>query len=211
MSTKEPTLPLFLMLVGHKDRRRELIQGHESLARVFDVIDIQPWSDDEVEKFYQKAFGSIDMVADDVALKIMVQYTGGLPVIAHELGDAVFQLRGANQKITPGLATDAVVRAAKIVGLKHLEPKVFEAIQSSRYRSILATIASEPGIFKRGEVLDKLNEEEKKVVDNFLQRMKSLDVLEQVPAEGPGHWRFTSSLHHIYFILQSQELSGGAP
>ena len=211
VSTKEPPLPLFLMLVGHEDRRRELIQGHESLARVFDVVDIRPWSDEEVAKFYQKAFGSIDMVIDDVALDIMVQYTGGLPVIAHEIGDAVFQLTEANGKVTSRLATHAVMRAAHIVGLKHLEPKVFEAIQSKRYRSILATIASERGLFKRGEVLNKLEEEERRVVDNFLQKMKGLDVLEQVPAEGPGYWRFTSNLHHIYFMLQSHELSGGRP
>ena len=211
VSTKDPPLPLFLMLVGHKDCRRDLIRGHESLARVFDVVDILPWSDEEVTKFYQKAFGSVGMTVDDIALKIMVQYTGGLPVIAHEIGDAAFQLAEAKETVTSGLAANAVLRAAKIVGLKYLEPKVFEAIQSRRYRSILATIASEPGMFKRGKILNKLDEGEKRVADNFLQKMKGLDVLEQVPAEGPGYWRFTSNLHHMYFILQSHGLGDGGP
>ena len=57
---------------------------------------------------------------------------------------------------------------------------------------------------KRSDVLKELGAGEKDVLDNFLRKMRDLGVLEQVPDRGPGHWRFTSHLHRLYFLLQAK-------
>ena len=92
VATAKKPLPLFLLLVGLEERRRELIANHESLARVFHLVDIRPWSDEEATEFFSKTFQSVGMTVEDDALKFMVRYTGGLPVLGHEIGDAVFRV-----------------------------------------------------------------------------------------------------------------------
>lgn len=197
--------PLFLMLVGMEERRRELIEQNESLARIFDLVNIRPWSEKEASDFYRTAFSSVGMTIEDDALFIMTQYTGGLPVLGHEIGDGAFRMSDRNH-VAFAEALDGIVSAAEIVGMKHVEPRVMEAIRSARYRSILRTLAQRDGarVFKRKEVIDELKPKEKRVLDNFLRKMRKLGVLEQVPDQGPGYWRFTSNLHYLYFSMEAR-------
>ena len=98
-----------------------------------------------------------------------------------------------------------VVRAAEIIGRKLLEPQLFRAIQSDRYRSILRKMADEPSrtTFQRGELVARLTEEERQVLDNFLRRMRSLGAL-QIDPEVRGGYRFPNRLHALYFWMESQ-------
>ena len=60
-----------------------------SLARVFELFDIAPWSDDEAMDFYRKSFDAGGAKVADSDMHQLVRFTGGLPVLAHEIGDAV--------------------------------------------------------------------------------------------------------------------------
>ena len=208
VATAKKPLPLFLLLVGLEERRRELIANHESLARVFHLVDIRPWSDEEATEFFSKTFQSVGMTVEDDALKFMVRYTGGLPVLGHEIGDAVFRVT-EGEVVGPAAVTSGVVRAARIVGSKHIEPTVIEAIKSAKYKSILGKVSASDMVFKRSEVLEELGSGERSVLDNFLRKMRDLGVLEQVSDSGPGYWRFTSILHRLYFLLQSRVADAG--
>ena len=203
VATAKKPLPLFLLLVGLEERRRELIANHESLARVFHLVDIRPWSDEEAEEFFVRTFTSVGMTFADDALDFLVNYTGGLPVLGHEIGDAVFRVM-EGEVVGHKTVLSGVVRAARIVGSKHIEPTVIEAIRSAKYRSILRKVSAKDMVFKRSEVLEELGSGERSVLDNFLRKMRDLGVLEQVPDHGPGYWRFTSVLHRLYFILTSR-------
>jgi hypothetical protein len=193
-------------------RRQELIKAQPSLARLFDLVEIRAWSEDETRALYQKAFSTVGIEIERPALDVLTRYAGGLPVLTHEIGDAAFNLDTDN-RIDEAEALKAVIIAADIVGRKHLEPQVFQAIRSTHYRSILRKLAGEPFEvgFQRSEVLHYLSGEEVGVFDNFLRRMSQLGVVRRDTKRGAGAYRFTNLLHYLYFWMEAErvkEISG---
>ncbi len=203
IATSREQLPLFLLLVGLDERRHSLISHQPSLARVFDLIEIQAWSNDETKTFFQNSFSEVGVSVDEEALDLLVRFTGGLPVLAHEIGDAVFN-KAKDNHIDMGDAINGLFNAADIVGRKHIEPKVFQAIRSTTYRTILRKVAIDPGAFyfHRNEIIRRLNQEEAKVFNNFLNRMTRLGVIVKEKEKGAGVYRFVNRLHHLYFWLE---------
>ena len=201
-SQQEPRL--CILLVGLEERRQELIRSQPSLARVFDLVDIAPWSDAEAEQFYRESFASGNATLPVAGLRFLVQYTGGLPVLAHEIGDAVWHA-ARTQTIAQDELYYGVFRAAEIIGRKLLEPQIFQAIQSDRYRSILRKMADAPSRtkFQRGELVARLTEGERKVLDNFLRRMRNLGAV-QIDPQVRGGYRFPNRLHALYFWMSQQ-------
>lgn len=197
---------LCILVVGLEDRRRELLASQPSLARVFEIVDISPWSDEEVAEFYQQSFalGGATVPAEDIGA--MVRYTGGLPVLAHEIGDAVWR-NAHDLDINRREVAGGIITAAEVIGSKLLEPSILQALQSERYRSILRKIAEEPRMhFRRSEVLARLEHEGQRVLDSFLRRMKELGAIEADP-ETRGGYRFPNRLHALYFFMESQQHS----
>ena len=203
IATSGGELRLCILVVGLEERRRELVENQPSLARVFELIDIAPWSDDEVRQFYSASFGARGAEVSEEGLEMLVRSTGGLPVLAHEIGDAVWRTaKGpdiANSDILPG-----IFMAADVIGRKLLDPQVFSAIRSERYHSIFGKMADLPGTrFLRAQLREFLTDEEAKSLDNFLRRMTALGALERDP-ETRGAYRFPNLLHALYFSMESQ-------
>ena len=203
ISTSEQEMPLCILVVGLEERRQELIEGQPSLARVFELIDISPWSDDETSEFYQNAFQSMNAKIEEPELSRLVQFTGGLPVLAHEIGDAVWRAAQSSE-INAREVSQGIFIAAEIIGRKLLEPQIFRAIRSERYRSILRKMAGESQMyFRRAELVANLTEKEAKVVGSFLQRMKKLGAIETIDGVRGGY-KFPTFLHALYFRLESE-------
>ncbi len=203
-ATSGAPLPVCLWIVGLEERRQEMIRLQPSLARIFDLIDIHPWAAEEAAEFFRTTFHREAVDVEAEALQIMVEFCGGLPVLAHEIGDAVWRLT-ERPPVTPALAWRGVFEAAEIIGRKLLEPQVLQAIHSQRYRSILRKLSRPPATsFRRAELLRTLSAEEKKVCDNFLNRMRKLNVIVRDPEGGPGAYRFSNRLHSLYFSIEAQ-------
>ena len=203
ISTSEQKMPLCILVVGLEERRQELIEGQPSLARVFELIDISPWSDDETSEFYQNAFRSMNAKIEKPELSRLVQFTGGLPVLAHEIGDAVWRA-AQSLEISAREVSQGIFIAAEIIGRKLLEPQIFRAIRSERYRSILRKMAGESQMyFRRAELVANLTEKEAKVVGSFLRRMKKLGAIETIDGVRGGY-KFPTFLHALYFRLESE-------
>ena len=203
ISTSEQKMPLCILVVGLEERRQELIEGQPSLARVFELIDTSPWSDDETSEFYQNAFQSMNAKIGEPELSRLVQFTGGLPVLAHEIGDAVWRT-AQSLEINAREVSQGIFIAAEIIGRKLLEPQIFRAIRSERYRSILRKMAGESQMyFRRAELVANLTEKEAKVVGSFLQRMKKLGAIETIDGVRGGY-KFPTFLHALYFRLESE-------
>ncbi len=203
ISTSEQKMPLCILVVGLEERRQELIEGQPSLARVFELIDISPWSDDETSEFYQNAFRSMNAKIEEPELSRLVQFTGGLPVLAHEIGDAVWRA-AQSLEINAKEVSQGIFIAAEIIGRKLLEPQIFSAIRSERYHSILRKMAGESQMyFRRAELVANLTEKEVKVVGSFLRRMKKLGAIE-TNVGVRGGYKFPNLLHALYFRLESE-------
>lgn len=203
IATSQQETKLCILVVGLEERRRELVASQPSLARVFELIDISPWSDDEVFEFYRNSFRTGKASVSEANLRKLVSFTGGLPVLAHEIGDAVWRT-AERLEIRDAEVRDGIQMAAEVIGRKFLDPQVFKAIHSERYHSIFRKMAGEPRTrFRRAELRELLTDAEKKGLDNFLRRMTSLGALEKDP-EVRGGYRFPNLLHALYFWMESQ-------
>ncbi len=210
IGTQNKPFHVCILVVGLEERRLSLIKLQPSLARVFDITEIRPWSEEETSNFYQQSFqrtAAIQVSAE--ALATMVQFTGGLPVFAHEIGDAVWR-----QALKPTVKLDEAIAgifdAAEIIGRKFLEPQIFQAIRSPRYRSILRKLADRSlnPLLQRAEIRKKLTVEENRVLDNFLNRMKQLGAIVPENEAGVGSYRFANQLYQLYFQLESARAKG---
>jgi len=210
IATSMQPLPLCLSLVGLEERRQSLVSLQPSLARIFDVIDIKTWTEEETRDFFRTAFSKVSVPVDEKALSVMSRFAGGLPVLAHEIGDATFK-EDTDNRIDERDAINGVVTAADIIGRKHLEPQVFQAIRSARYREILRKIAQKQFevSFKRRDLHPLLSEDQAKVFNNFLTRMKKLGVIQTDLEGGRGTYRFTNRLHALYFWLEAERAKKG--
>ena len=205
IATSREPLPLCLLMVGTEERRQAMIDLQPSLARYFDLVEIRAWGPQETRDFFKKGFSSVGMTIDDGATDFLSRFAGGLPMLAQEIGDAAFVVDTDGQ-VNQADAVRAVMAAADVVGRKHLQPQVFHAIRSRQYRMIIRKVAREPfeAVFKRKEVLSRLTETEKKVFDNFLQRMRRLGVICPDPEQGMGVYRFSHLLHYFYFWMEAE-------
>ena len=203
IATSDVETRLCMLVVGLEARRQELVRRQPSLVRVLDPIDIAPWSDDEVMDFYRGAFREGNAEISQTSLRMLALYTGGLPVLAHELGDAVWRT-ARGPKILLGEVADGVAAAAAVVGRKLLEPGIFRAITSERYRSIFRKMIDDPHQmhFRRAQLRNRLTEQERGVLDNFLRRMKKLGAIEADP-EVQGGYRFPNRLYGLYFRMST--------
>lgn len=205
VATHYRDFPVFIMLIGLPEKRDTLAHLQPSLMRIFRVIDIEKLSDKEVEQFLSNAFDRVGIRVIPAAMKFMVQYSSGLPLLMHEIGDAAFWL-DRDGIIDGEDAIQGVLTAAEKVGEKYLDPKVYMAIKSPRYRSILRKLGAVPITrnFKKKDVEATLNESEKRVFHNFLRRIRELGVIETDIEKERGTYRFVNEIYPIYIWMESE-------
>ncbi len=194
-------LPLFLILCGTPQRHREIIERHKPADRVFEIAHIEIMSNEEVQEFFHKAFDRAGLRIDEDALAVLTTYSGGLPKLMHLVGDAAFWI--ADGAVTKDTAVRAVLAAAEDVGRKFVEQQVYRAIRSQAYRSILRKLARHEFdlSFRKRDLEKGLTQDERRKLNNFLQRMKRLGVL--VPGEERGQYVFRDRLTRLYMRMEA--------
>ncbi|MDP8242981.1 MAG: ATP-binding protein [Candidatus Hinthialibacter antarcticus] len=202
VAIKQKPFPVTLVLVGLAERRNQLIYTQPSLDRVFDLIDILPFEEAKSNDFFLNAFNTVNVKIKDDALKVLWQYSQGYPVFMHEIGDAVFK-HDNDGVISSEDVYLGSVDATQVIGKKYIESNVLSAVHSPKYKSILKRFSKREiaFAFTRQESLEKLNNEESKVFDNFIRRMKKLNVICQNNELGLGTYQFTSLPYYLYFTL----------
>lgn len=198
-------LPLCLLFVGIEEQRQELGKNNPSVLRIFDLINIKPWSNEETSDFYKKAFGSRKIELKNSDLDLLARFTGGLPFFAHVIGDAVWHI-ASSLNISENEIVDGILLAANVIGQRWIEPQIFSALRSEQYRSILRKIADDAPLqlqFRRSDLVRNLTDKEKKAMDNFLRRMEKLGALKR-DTETLGGYQFPNHLHLLYFHMEAQ-------
>ena len=199
-------MPIFVLLVGFEELRQSLIQNQPSVARIFELVEIMPWNSDETRNFYEKSFERAGVTTDGDALDTLSIYAGGLPVLAHEIGDATYK-EDQDNHIDDNDAVQGILTAAEIVGRKYLQPQVFQAIRSANYKNILRKLSISDvalSVFTRREIREILDQREQSVFDNFIRKMKDLGVIESNPEGGAGSYRFCNVIHRLYFRMEAK-------
>ena len=201
-------LPLLLVLCGTEERRRELIARHQPVERIFEVAQIDTMANEEMAEFFARAFDRAGMTVDSGATRLLCHYSGGLPKLMHLVGDAAFWI-APERNVTEEVAGSAIVAAAEDVGRKFVDQQVYRAIRSSAYRSILGKLAKHDFdlAFSKESVQKGLNQEERKKFNNFLQRMKTLNVL--ASGERRGDYVFRDRLTRLYMRMEAMKRGPG--
>ncbi|HPH67396.1 MAG TPA: ATP-binding protein [Kofleriaceae bacterium] len=196
-------LPLFLILCGVEERRREMIDLHPPLDRVFDlVIDIEEMPEQDTKNFFDHAFQSVGMSVLPSAHTKLAFYSAGLPKVMHSIGEAAFWAE-QDGVVDDKDVTRAVIAAADDIGKKFVDQQVLKTVRSKLYLSTLEKIAEIDPIeltFKKSDVVPLLTQEEKKTFDNFLQKMKQLGVIRS--GVGQGEYAFVVRMVRVYLWLQ---------
>lgn len=205
VATHSDFFPVCIMLIGLPEFRDNLSRNQPSLMRVFRVVEIEKLQDHEVRDFFERAFKKVEIQVDESALKLMVKYSSGIPTIMHEIGDAVFWA-DEDGIIKDDDALNGIVIAARNIGKKYLDPLVYRAIRSEKYKSILRKLSQSPETrFKKAEIAAKLTPEEKKVFDNFLSKMRKLGVIIVDQESDRGAYKFINDIYPIYIFMDSLE------
>ena len=196
-------LPLLLVLCGVEERRREMINHHQPVDRIFDVIDVEPLNQEEMKEFFIRAFDSVSMKVKREALEQLAIYSAGFPKIMHLIGDATYWL-DRDGVIDAEDAWMGVILAADEVGKKYVDQQVYKALRSADYHSILRKIAKlgpDKMSFNKSEIISGLSDTEKRKFNNFLQKMKNLKVLRSGDVQ--GEYVFNVRMVRLYIWLQS--------
>lgn len=205
VATHYKHFPVFIMLTGLPERRDKLSTLQPSLMRIFRVVDIEKLSDEAVGDFIFKAFEEAGIKVEPEAMELMVRFSSGLPLLMHEIGDATFWA-DEDSVIDEDDAIKGLFTAAEAVGKKYLDPKVYRAIRSERYRSILRKLGEAELLsqnFRKKDVEAKLTKSEKRVFDNFLRKMRDLGIIENDLERGRGAYRFINAVYPVYIWMES--------
>ncbi|MCY4244695.1 MAG: ATP-binding protein [Gammaproteobacteria bacterium] len=200
-----------LIFAGLDERLRTMQKANPSVIRVFQpLINIDPWTEEERGNFFRNSFAKGNAAIGKNEISELVLYSGGLPIVAHQIGHAVWEIAGA-KKITHEDVQAGVMVAANNFGGRFLESGVLQALKSEKYRSILRKIALRPGWheieFSKEQLraLTVLTADEMKNLDNFLNRMRRLGAIVPVKEGDRGVYRFATHMHRIYFFLEAWE------
>jgi hypothetical protein len=200
-SNARKPLPLLLMMCGTEDRRNDLIRSHPPVGRIFDVVSIGPMDEADARAFFTRSFGSVQIKVDDDAMDRLIYFSGGLPKIMHEIGDAAYYIN-TDEKIDIDDAMEAIKQAADEVGRKYVEPEVVKGLKSRDYHSILEKLAGlGDDVFTRDELAADLTDDEARKLDNFLRRLRKLNVIRS--REIPGEYQFNVRMYQIYLTLKT--------
>ena len=207
IATHHPHYPVAIILIGLPEKRDSLAAAQPSLMRVFRIVQVDRLTDEEVGAFLVQAFHNAGIEVEPSALDVMVDLASGLPILMHEIGDAVFRLDDDGIIARDDIA-GGIVLAAQNVGIKYLDPGVYRELRSRRYLSILGKIVESPADveFKRSEVMTRLDGDEKKVFDNLLRRLRSLGIVE---TDRRGTYRFVNRMYPIYMYMVSSSQATG--
>lgn len=209
VATSRTDVPVCLIFVGLEERLDKMRESNPSVGRIFrPLIPIRPWEQSESERFFQNAFSKRNVGIERSNVEFLAEYSGGLPVLAHEIGDLVWR-RAKDNTIDEDDCIRGIVEAAYSIGTRFIEKEVIQALQSRKYRSILGKIAKNQwnldSKFSRRELLslETFTPTERKSLDNFLRRMMKLGGIAPVKDGERGVYRFPTYMHRIYFLLQA--------
>ncbi len=213
VATSRMEVPVCLIFVGLEERLDTMMESNPSVGRIFrPMIQIEPREKADSQNFFVNAFRKRNVRIERDTGKLLAEYCGGLPTLAHEIGDSVWR-NAENNAIDHHDLFEGVIDAAYSVGTRFIQKEVIRALRSNRYHSILRKIAKDDntiGIkFPRKKLLslETLTATERTVLDHFLKRMKTLGGIVPVQDGERGVYRFPTHMHRIYFLLEANALA----
>lgn len=197
-------MPVLFALISYPKEFDNLCLINESFSRIFRLIEIDKLEDDEIVEFFKYSFENSGFsFENDKSLKAMVYYSWGMPLVMQQIGDSVFWNSQEKSIIDENLAIEGIANAAIELGNKQIRAKL-NKIRSDQYIGMLVKLGKLGAMqFKKSEIIDFLDDNEKKVLNGFLLRTKDLGIIESIGRENSGEYSFVNRLYFAFFLIKS--------
>ena len=194
-------IPVAFTLVSYPNNFDKLAEQNPSFARIFHLIEIDHLENNDIKEFFQETFENNNItIKDENSLNQMIYYSWGMPLIMQQIGDGVFW-NAQDNEITEKIALNGILDAALEIGNKQIRQKLAR-IKSKYYESILLKLGQNKEIvFKKSEIKKILNKNEEGVFDDFLIRMKELNIIIPINNKKTGEYTFENRLYFVYFLI----------
>jgi hypothetical protein len=195
-------LPVFMMVVGYKEKWDALGKHNESVLRIFRKSDIELLSNYDVRYFFKENFEKLGISVDDGAMGFLVTYSSGMPRMMQEIGDAVFWIN-EDDTINEQDAVDGILEAKNEIARTYLRSSL-DQIQSDYYKSMLNKMgASSQSTYAREDLKRIFDEEEEKKISDFLVRCINLGILSKASF---NTYQFSNRMFRLYFVIEGSKL-----
>ncbi len=186
-----------------------LVKGHETILRSFTHLELKLLEANEVEELVNKALeiGIPKKSVSDDFNPNLAHFSSGIPNFVHELGRAAFDVDKDNildeEDVIRGIiGTSEVVGAIQNLEMKHFRKRYTQDILSNRYRRILQAIASFPqDEVKLEHIRERLNEEDRKTLYQYVKNMGKRGVLTKIPGK-KGFYSLPDRMFKIFLLLE---------
>ena len=133
----------------------------------------------------------------------MVYYSWGMPLIIQQIGELVLWQVQDSKVVSKDIALQGITNASLELGNKQIKSKL-NKIRSKYYENILIKLAKNGMMeFKKSDIINLLNDDEKKVFTSFLKRVKDLNIIESIGRENSGEYTFVNRLYFAFFLIKS--------
>ena len=196
-------VPVVFALISYPKEFTNLCLINESFSRMFKLIEIDKLENNEIEEFFRHSFEKMGFIfKDDKSLDTMIYYSWGTPLIMQQIGESVlWNIRDST--IDEKIAIEGISDASIELGNKQIKAKL-NRIRSEHYEDILIKLGKNGMMeFKKSELANILEDNEKKVINSFLQRTKELGIIESVGKENSGEYTFVNRLYFAFFLIKS--------
>ena len=183
--TKRGCDRLCIGLAGLPVLVQKLRQGHESSLRIFDILMLEPLSDDEVESAIQRGLDEANekndkpTTIDADAMKMIVHLSEGYPHFVQQFAYCAFD-KDINYKIE----IDDVVRGAyqengalDQLARKYFQEMFYEKISSEDYRKVLVGMATKLDQWQSRQDIIKVSGVADSQVTNALAALKKKNII----------------------------------
>ena len=197
-------LKLYVLFAGYPEKFDNLINVEPSFSRIFHYEEIGALDDEEVKKFFKDTFQKVNIQCEDEVLKLFTFFSSGLPLVMQNIGDYAFW-SAENNEISEDVAIESIISAGNEIGNKQLK-NILKQIKTDLYKQILLKLGQYHLFsFSKTDFLDKLDNNEKLVFDDFLEYMLDLGILISYDSENNEIYEFTNQLYYTYFMIKSLE------
>ena len=123
-----------------------------------------------------------------------------MPLAMQQIGESVYW-NLEHEYIDLNTVNKGIINAGYEIGDKQIRTKL-NKIKSNHYENILIKLGEHECIqFKRSKAIKFLNDSEQKVFDDFLKRMKDLNIINSIGKENSGEYEFSNRLYFVYFLI----------
>lgn len=201
VSSSAMRVGFFLLLTGVPTSARRLVSGNPSLGRIISVHQIEPWSESESADFFRERLAQSGLRAAPRALKLMVDATGGAPLLAQMIGYQIVRIAEA-QDVDESDVIEAIEATWTLLVLQYLGPDLREKLTDWDTRAFRRWV-----LYSQDEYLDvqklikQMRPDEANALIAQLADLESAGVLRPDRKAGSGLYAFSSPLHRAAIRL----------